>query len=438
MIPVPSRRLLLVFAALAVASFVLLVFPGVWPALVAANLAVLLVALVDLGLSPRSMLVRAERLAPERMQVRAGGTVTVVVRNATRRWLRVKVRESVPVSFRDGETETELLVPPNGAERWEYAITPRARGRYEWGPLSLRYWSALGLWELPAGEPAAGETRVYPNLAQLERYHLLARSDRLAALGIRRVRFRGGSTEFESLREYVPGDDVRQLDWMATARRAKLTVRLREAERNQTVILFVDCGRLMNATENGTSKLDFAVDSALLLAHVALARGDRVGLCAFSGTVRAWLPPRGNVAQNRLIAETLYALAGDFTETDHARALKFVSARYPKRSLLVALTDFVDGVTAADMVAHLQLAARRHVVLFAALKDAFLARAAASEPTTDREGFRKAAAVGLLRERAEVLEQIRHAGGLVVDAEPDGVTPPLVNGYLEVMLGGRL
>ncbi|MBN9521424.1 DUF58 domain-containing protein [bacterium] len=440
MTPVPSARFLAVGAALAAAAFGLLVFPAVWPAFATANLAVLLVTLIDLVASPRRTAVRAERLAPERMSVREEQRVAVRVENRSRQWLRVRLRDSPPAGFRDADAdaEGELVVPPNGEGRWEYTIRPRSRGRFEWGPLALRYRSALGLWELPAGAPATGEARVYPNLSQLERYHLLARSDRLAALGLRRVRFKGGSTEFESLREYVPGDDARQVDWMATARRGRLTVRHREAERNQTVLLLVDFGRLMNATEGGTSKLDFAVDAALLLAHVALARGDRVGLCAFSGKVHAWLPPRGNLAQNRLIAEALYALAGDFTETDHARALKLVTARHPKRSLLVVLTDFVDGTTAADMVAHLSLAARRHVVLFAALKDAFLARAAGAVPETERDGFRKAAAVGLLRERAEVLERVRHAGGLVVDAEPGNITPPVVNGYLEVMLGGRL
>jgi uncharacterized protein (DUF58 family) len=194
----------------------------------------------------------------------------------------------------------------------------------------------------------------------------------------------------------------------------------------------------MNATEDGVSKLDHAVNAALLLAHVALARGDRVGLCTFSGKVHSWLTPRGNTAQNRLIAETLYDLRGDYTESDHGRCLKFVAARFPKRSLLVVLTDFVDATTAASMVAHLQLAARRHVVLFAALKDAFLERAAVAVPVTNKDGFRKAAAVDLLRERREVLEQIRHAGGFVVDAEPGAVTPPVINGYLEVMLGGLL
>jgi uncharacterized protein (DUF58 family) len=257
-------------------------------------------------------------------------------------------------------------------------------------------------------------------------------------MGIRRVKLRGGSTDFESLREYAIGDDVRQLDWKATARRGRLIVRNREAERNQTVLLLIDCGRLMNATEKGVSKLDHAVNAALLLAHVCLARGDRVGLCTFSGKVHAWLVPRGNLAQNRLIGETLFDLRGDFSESDHGRCVKFITARYPKRSLLVVLTDFVDATTSADMVAHLDLAARRHVVLFAALKDAFLERAARDDPKTEFAAFRKAAAVDLLRERRSVLEQLRHAGAFVIDAEPESITPPVINAYLEVMFGGLL
>jgi uncharacterized protein (DUF58 family) len=231
---------------------------------------------------------------------------------------------------------------------------------------------------------------------------------------------------------------VRQLDWKATARRARLIVRNQEAERNQTVLLLLDCGRLMNATEDGVAKLDHAVNTALLLAHVALARGDRVGLCTFSGKVHAWLAPRGHLAQNRLISETLYDLRGEYTESNHARCLRFVAARHPKRSLLVVLTDFVDSTTAAEMVAHLDLAARRHIVLFAALKDAFLERAALAESRTEHEGFRKAAAIDLLRERREVLERIRHAGVFVVDTEPGELTLPVINRYLEVMLRGLL
>jgi uncharacterized protein (DUF58 family) len=438
MTPAPSRRLLAAAAGVGLAAFPLLAFPGAWPVLVAANLALLLVAAVDLAVTPRASAVRAVRLAPERMSVLRDERVVVRVENASGARLRVRVREALPAGLGGADADLGGPVEPGGEARWEYAITPRARGRFEWGPIHLRYRSLLGFWELGKQGPAAGAARVYPNLDLLDQYHLLARSNRLAALGIRRVRLRGGSTEFESLREYAAGDDVRQLDWKATARRARLIVRNQEAERNQTVLLVLDCGRLMNATEGGVSKLDHAVNAALMLAHVALARGDRVGLCTFSGAVHAWLAPRGNVAQARLIGETLYDLRGDYTESDHARCLRFLAARHPKRSLLVVLTDFVDGTTAADMVAHLSLAARRHVVLFAALKDAFLGRAAAAAPQDDFEGYRTAAAIDLLRDRREVLERIRHAGGFVVDADPGGITPPVINGYLEVMFGGLL
>jgi uncharacterized protein (DUF58 family) len=438
MTPVPARRLLASAGALALASLGLLIFPELWPVLAAADGALVVVAALDLVATPRPEVIRAFRIAPPRMSVLTEQRVAVRVENGSRFPLRVRARDTAPAALAGAEAELGGPVAPRGAVRWEYVVTPKARGRFEWGPIFLRYRSLLGLWERTKREEAAGAVRVYPSLRLLERYHLLARTDRLAALGIRRVRQRGGSTEFESLRDYASGDDVRRLDWKATARRARLIVRNQEAERHQTVLLLVDCGRLMNATEEGVAKLDHAVNAALLLAHVALARGDRVGLCAFSGKVHSWLAPRGNRAQNRLIADALYDLRGDYSETDHARCLKFVAARYPKRSLLVVLTDFVDATTAAEMVAHLELAARRHVVLFAALKDAFLERAARAEPRTEWDGFKKAAALDLLHDRQEVLERIRHSGGFVVDAEPDAVTPPVINAYLRVMFGGLL
>ncbi|MCE9564464.1 MAG: DUF58 domain-containing protein [Planctomycetes bacterium] len=438
MMPVPSARMVGIVAAISVASSGLIVFPEAWPVLLVANLVVVLTALLDLIITPRPSVLRATRVAPDRLSVQKEHTIELRVSNTSGVRLRVRLRDGVPLGFVASDTELAGWVPSRGERQWKYAITANARGRFVWGPISMRYRSLLGLWDRGTKEPASGDSRVYPNMSLLEKYQLLARSDRLAALGIRRVRARGASTEFESLRDYTFGDDTRQMDWKATARRGRLIVRNRETERNQTVLLLLDCGRLMNATEGGISKLDHAVTAALLLAHVALARGDRVGLCTFSGKVHSWLTPRGHLAQNRLISEALYDLRGDFTESDHGRCMKFVAARHPKRSLLVVLTDFVDATTSAEMVAHLDLAARRHVVLFAALKDAFIERAAHSDPQTDREGFRKAAAVDLLRERQEVLERIRHSGGFVIDAEPGNVTPPMINTYLEVMLGGLL
>lgn len=454
---IPSRRMLGAIAVLCIAALGLVAFPEFGWVLLFANALVFLVAIADFAITPPSSVLRVLRLAPERFSVQNEQRIVIRIGNTSRRSLRVRFRDCLPPSLARADIEKTGRVPAGGQTEWDYLVQPRSRGRFAWGQIYVRYRSLLGFWEFARVEPSTGFARVFPNLVLLHRFHLLARSDRLSAIGLRRVRIHGVSTEFESLREYAFGDDTRQMDWKATARRARLIVRNQEAERHQTVLLLIDCGRLMNATDAlvkkpkpakgasaasaegaALSKLDHAVEAALLLAYVALLRGDRVGLCTFSGEVHAWLTPRGSMAQNRLISESLFDLQGDYTESDHARCLKFVASRFPKRSLLVVVTDFVDRTTSAAMVSHLQLAARRHVVLFAAMKDQFLERASLAGPRTVQEGFRKAAAVDLLRERREVLEEIRHAGGFVVDTEPGDVAPAVIGNYLQVMLRGLL
>jgi uncharacterized protein (DUF58 family) len=445
MIPVPSPRLLLAGGILAGASLVVLAFPAAWLPLLTADLLLVALAVIDWAVTPGVGQLEARRLTPERLGVLEEATVALVVRNRSRMALRVRLRDTPPNRVEvlssagvSGTGELSSVVPADGEARCEYHIRPQTRGLFTWGSIHLRYRSAMGLWELGRVVPAAAQTRVYPNVAALERYHLLARANRLSTLGIRKVRLRGGAWEFESLREYVDGDDVRLLDWKATARRRKLIVRNHQAEHNQTVLLLLDCGRLMNAEVEGGAKLDHAINSALVLAHVALNRGDRVGLCAFSAKVHTWVTPRSHVGQTRLLAEALYDLRGDFTESDHGDCLRLVAARHQKRALLVVLTDFVDTQTAADMVAHLRQAARRHLVLFLALKDPFLERAVRSLPGTTAEGFRKAAAVDLLHQRREVLERLRRLGMHALDVEPTGITPSLINRYLEITARGQL
>jgi uncharacterized protein (DUF58 family) len=438
MIPVPSRWLLFLAGGVTLAAFAVVAFPSAWLPLLAADLLVIGAALLDYLLTPGPAQIEAERLTPDRVSVLNASPVTLVVRNRSGVALQVRLPDSRPEKFTTSTEELSGTVPARGEVRWEYTVVPGTRGLFMWGPIHLRYRSLLGLWEKGRAMPPGGSTRVYPNVEALQRYHLLARANRLDSLGIRKVRQRGGFWEFESLRDFVDGDDVRLLDWKATARRRKPIVRNQQAERNQTILLLIDCGRLMNAEVEGGAKLDHAVNTALILAHVALARGDRVGLCTFSHTVHAWLAPRAHVAQNRLITEALYDLRGNFTETDHGQCLRLLAARHSKRALLVVLTDFVDATTSADMVAHLHLTARRHLVLFTALKDPFLERAARSQPRTGFEAYRKAAAVDLLRERREVLERLRQMGMHTLDVEPTGVTPPLINRYLEITFRGLL
>ena len=438
MMVVPTRRLVRWGIAGAAASFLVIVFPAAWVPLAAFNLLLIGAAVVDWLLTPAATVLEVSRVAPERMWLLANEEVVLQVQNRCGSPLQVRVRDTAPEALRPQTEELESAVPAHGQTRFRYAVRSVARGRHVWGNIHLRYRSILGLWEKEALFAGASEIRIYPNFSALERYHLLAQANRLETLGIRKVRLRGGAWEFESLREYAHGDDIRMIDWKATARRRKLIVRNQEAERNQTVLILVDSGRLMNAEVEGAAKLDYAINTALLLAHVALRRGDKVGLASFSHKVHAWVMPRAHLAQNRLISESLFDLHGDFSESDHGQCLRLVKSRYPKRSLLVMLTDFVDAATAADMIANVQSAGRRHLVLFVALKDPFLEKAARSYPRERFEGFRKAAAVDLLHDRREVLERLRQMGAHVIDAEPGAVTPPLINRYLEITQRGLL
>lgn len=434
----PSRRLLLCAFGLSFSSVAVLAYPPALLVLLACDVVLIALAALDVLLTPPPAALDVVRLAPERLSVLNEERVVLLIRNRSRLPLHVRLRDGVPETFRASVEELYVFVPAEGEARQEYDVVPARRGRFAWRPLALRYRSPLGLWERQKQVATASAVHVYPSLASLHRYHLLARSNRLEALGIRRVRQRGSAWEFESLRDYALGDDTRLIDWKASARCRRLIVRNQEAERNQTVLLLIDCGRLMNAEVDGVAKLDHAVNTALVLAHVALARGDRVGLCAFSHRIQSWMPPRPNRGQMRLLTESLYDLQGNYTESDHGRCLRQLSLWHRKRALLIVLTDFVDADTASDMIAHVQRTARRHLVLFVTLKDPFLERAAASHPARVFEGFRKSAAVELLRERREVLERLRQMGVHVLDVEPAGITPPVINRYLEITLRGQL
>lgn len=434
----PERRLIALLLACAALSLEVIVFPSSAAILVVLDLILLCAVAIDLAVSPSFRAIKAERRAPARTVIKEPARVFVDVENRSRATLRLTLKDGAPAEFLVATEEISAALPGHSRETLEYVITPIKRGRHAWGAMHFRVRSQLGLWCWTGSIAADFRTDVYPNLAGIERYQVLAAQNLRDQTGARRVRLKGGAWEFESLRDYALGDDIRAIDWKATARHSKLIVKNHQPERNQTLIILLDFGRLMNAEVKGDAKIESAMTAALILTKVALSRGDRVGLCTFSNRVRDWVVPRARMGQYPLIADTLFDLQADYNESDHGRALRLIAKNHRKRSLIVVLTDFVDAATAAEMTAHLALASRRHLVLFVAFGDPFLRSAARGEAHTLFEGFRKASAIELLHDRFEVLETLRRSGALVIDAEPDQVTPELINRYVEIVLGGLI
>jgi len=443
-----------------------------------ADCAAAAVIALDLAFTPSPLALRPRRSVP----VRAGLSgdllrllhLTPVPASAG---LRIEVREAAPASFavlgrgagfvRPGPFDDPLELaravlaapldgdPTGGCDsaRLPQAVgeeitlprlyRPTRRGAHAFGDVRLRLRSSYGFFWRQVRLTGEQRVAVVPALSGLKRTLQLAASRRWQDLGVQRLRRRGALTnDFESLRDYVPGDDVRVVDWKATARRGKPTVRQFQVERGQELVLLVDCGRRMVATvssgeQRGWTKLDHALDAALELAAVALQEGDRVGLAAFDVGLRAWVPPARGSRQLARLLEAAFELEPAHVESDLARALSEVRLRHRRRALLVVLSDVGDALSAERMRAALSRSSATQVV-FAALDDPELQDFVAGvQPPGLQSSALRAAAFHLAGERRSSLQHLRSSGARVLDALPAQAAGPLLAAWLDARRTGR-
>jgi uncharacterized protein (DUF58 family) len=318
-----------------------------------------------------------------------------------------------------------------------YTVTPQQRGDLTLGPVALRLDGPLGLCARQLTLPRTDLVKVYPDLAALSRDALkLARAH--AEESRRVIKRPAEGREFESLREYRRGDDRRAFDWKATARRGKPMVRVNQPERNQTVLLLLDCGRHMAGEVLGRKKLEHAVDAALRLSKVSLDQGDQVGVMSFGATVRSWLPPRRGLDQLRAIANDLYRVQASLEESDYGAALDRAFQRRSRRALVVVLTDLLDLDTSAVLVKRTLMLVPRHLPLVASLLDEELYAAALERPKTAEQAYQRQVAARLEDDYRLTAARLRDAGARVIRAAATDFGPSAVNEYLELKARGVL
>ncbi len=408
---------------------------------------VLLLMAADHLLSRRIAVFTASRHTADKLSVGAENRVTITVRSRTRFVLRMFVKDDPPAQFRTPQRLQHLVVLPFETQQVSYRTMPPARGDYSFGDLHFRGLSCLGLSYWQRTIPARREVAVYPNLAEVARYEELARSGRLRQAGYHPYRRRGMGTEFESLRDYVPDDEFRHIDWKATARRHKPITRQYETERSQSLMIMIDSGRMMAGTaglpakpaEDGQdltatamSKLDYAINAALMLAYVATERDDRVGLLAFADSVQQFLPPGRGRAQVGRITDALYGLQARLHEPDYGLAFSTLFSRSRKRSLVICFTDLIDKDASARLLSGMASLFPRHLPLLVALRDPDLQAAAGQDPAGPFEAYEKAVAIAAIGDRREALSAITRRGVLVLDTPPQALTVATVNRYLEI------
>jgi len=409
-----------------------------WAVALAWLLGVGMLIAADLRATPRSGEVEVTRELPERLSIGVPNPVTLRVTNRSRFVANLRIRETPPAGFSGERAIGPVELPAREEREFALAFTPPARGSYRFGDVGVRAIGPLGLGGRQLAIPRADECRVYPDITAVRRYALLARRGALLDTGIKAIRYAGVGTEFESLREYRAGDGYRDIDWKATARRGAPIIRRFEAERSQTIVIAIDTGRLMTPIVDGLSKLDRAINAALLLSYLAVESGDLVGLLVFGRDVVRYLPPKKGHRQFLAILEALHAVEGVVEEPDYGRALSYLAARLSKRSLLVLFTDLLGTEPSKRLLAVLGGLSPRHLPLVLTQRNRVIEARTRAGVHTESDAFASAVAEGVVRDKAEALRTLTTRGAMALDVDPGQLSVVAVNRYLEVKARGRL
>jgi uncharacterized protein (DUF58 family) len=396
------------------------------------NAGLVIIAARDLALLPGRSGYVVRRTMPEPFSLGELEDVSVVVENPLAAGLAARIADHAPAELRPHPRELESRFDRAGLLNVTYRTSSPRRGAFKFGPVDLQVWRQDGWWRRQVRMQFSDEVAVFPNVVAIKRVQLTLRRGLRAMVGMRRARPPGASTAFAGLRDYVRGDDMRRVSWTATARRDRPVVVEVEAERGQQVMIALDCGRLMTAPAGDLDKLDHAVNAALMLAWVAQAYGDRVGLMTFDDRVTGFIKPERGTTQIRRLTEALYAIRASYVEPDFGHAMTHLALRVGRRSMIVILTDVQDPEASKELVAHCLRLAGKHLVLVVAMSDPAVLSARDAPITASSRAYEWAAAEEFVASRRASFELLRRGGVLGLDVVAGSLSPALVERYLEL------
>jgi uncharacterized protein (DUF58 family) len=410
------------------------------PLAVALIIALVAAIVVDYLRLPRKRAITVDRAAPETIGLGDSAEIVYTIRSDWSWPARAVVYDRIPAGLSGAMPRDRHDLPASSERRFALPVVGERRGHYPLGPIALRITTPLALIaRIVVLPPKADESvAVVPSLTNIRRFRLLAIQNRLSEAGVRALKLRGEGTAFAGLRDYVPGDDPRLLDWKATARHGRLISREQTIERSQTVLSLIDCGRAMTQLAGRFTRFEHVLSAALMLGDVAATSGDRVGLVAFDDRIRASVPPQRGERALRSLHRALSGLEATLTEPDYLSAFRLLATSQRRRALVVFFTDVVDLRSAKSFIAYAGRTAQRHLLVVVAIQnDALMA---AARPTSDGATalYQSAAAEELVRERDAALATMRSAGLVVLDVAPSRMAAAVVNRYLEIKARGQL
>ncbi|MGA5638245.1 DUF58 domain-containing protein [Streptomyces cinereoruber] len=412
-----------------------------WTGMLAVNAPLSLAILCDYALAAPVRTLQFTRSGDTSVRLGDAADVHLTVTNPSRRRLRAQLRDAWPPSSwlpgtEQSASRQRITVPAGERRRLTTTLRPTRRGDRRAERITVRSYGPLGLAARQGNHEVPWSVRVLPPFTS--RKHLPSRLARLRELdGRTSVLTRGEGTEFDSLREYVPGDDTRSIDWRATARQTTVAVRTWRPERDRHVLIVLDTGRTSAGRVGNVPRLDASMDAALLLTALASRAGDRVDLLAYDRRLRAQVQGRSAGDVLPAVVDALAPLEPELVETDARGLAATALSRAPRRSLIVLLTSLDAAPIEEGLLPVLPQLTQRHTLLVASVADPHIARMAANRGTLEGV-YEAAAATQTQSQRARTSDQLRRHGVTVVDATPDNLAPALADAYLALKAAGRL
>ncbi len=413
----------------------------------------LIVSIIDYVTNPLFKSVEISREMHSKFSLGVANVVTLRIANRSHYQLKMRLKDDFPDEFLFADVLHDCRVSAIDKADISYRLTPLRRGIYQFGDIHVRCWGVLGFVVRQQKVVATAKIKVYPNLQAVRQYELLVKRGMLHRMGLKNSRQFGEGTEMERLREYLPDDDFRRIDWKATARHRKPIMREFETERSQDVVIMLDTGRLMaspilletstmpageSTSQVAMLKLDYAINTTLMAAYVSTLKGDKVGMIAFADTVHQYLAPKPGKKQFLTMLETIYALPVHPVEPDFESAFTYLASKQRKRALIILFTDILDNDSAEGIATYVSQFSKHHLVVCVTLTNSGIVELAEQKPSNSKSVYQKTIAERLLQEKHATLEILRRRGVITIDVPAHQLTMAVVNKYLELKAKSKI
>ena len=366
---------------------------------------------------------------PEQADIGQTIPVHIELHNESEQGIRYELVDDLPYSFAEAGPFRGKL--EKGSAQIDYTTRATDRGRYFLHWVYLRWQGQIGLWQRQSRFACERAIKVYPDLTQVRGY-LASLQDSLIVDGTKILRRARTGSDFHAIREYVPDDDPRTINWSASARSRRLMANQYRPEQGKVVTIMLDCGRLMGVELDGRTRLDTSLEAAVTLAAVALKQGDQVALLAYSHGIKTYIPPGRGLAHLHTLLEAVYDLRSDFVESDPMKALTYLHQQQKRRSLIVLFSDMENYLLEDQMSGYLWRLRRSHLLLLLSLSDPLLHAWSRVEAKNSRLAYVKALAQRFSLDRKSFQQKMTGAGIQVLDVPADQLTLQVVNAYLEI------